>query len=259
LSAVDDAATRPIIDKAVAFLKSNQWDEDDDISVDDPKYGGAGYGFRKRPDLSNTQIMLDALADSGLPKDDPAYKKALVFIERCQMRGESNDQAFAKGSSQGGFIYTAADGGSSKAGTIDISGHSELRSYGSMTYAGLKSMIYAGLDRNDPRVQAAIEWVKNNWSLNHNANMPPAQAKEGIYYYYMTLARALAAYGQDVIRETNGNNHHWRLELLEKLAEKQRDDGSWVNDADRWMEGIPELATAYSLISLHAIAGSQTK
>lgn len=257
LAKLNDPDLKPVVDKAVAFLKKNQWDEDEEITPADANYGGAGYGFRKRPDLSNTQIMLDALKDSGLPEDDPAYQKALVFIKRCQMYGESNDQEFARGSTQGGFIYTAADGGTSKAGTIDISGRSELRAYGSMTYAGIKSMLYAGLDKNDPRVSAAIDWVRDNWSLNHNANMPAAQAQEGIYYYYMTLARALAAYGQDVIRETNGRNHHWRLELLEKLADRQRPTGGWENSADRWMEGIPELATAYVLIALDEISSKE--
>lgn len=91
--------------RAQQFLKDNQWDEGEGKTPADPFYGGAGYGQHKRPDLSNTQMMLEALADSGLPKDDPAYQKALVFIQRCQMLGEMNDQAFARGSSEGGFIY----------------------------------------------------------------------------------------------------------------------------------------------------------
>jgi len=32
-----------------------------------PWYGGAGYGQHRRPDLSNTQMMLEALHQSGLP------------------------------------------------------------------------------------------------------------------------------------------------------------------------------------------------
>ncbi len=115
-AALKDPAYDRQIKALQKFLKDNQWDEGEDKSPDDPFYGGAGYGRHKRPDLSNTQMMLEALRDSGLPPDDPAYQKALVFISRCQMLSESNDQAFAKGSSQGGFIYTAAAGGVSALG-----------------------------------------------------------------------------------------------------------------------------------------------
>ena len=39
-------------------------------------------------------------------------------------------------------------------------GVSRLRSYGSMSYAGFKSLIYAKLPRNDERVLAAYKAVK---------------------------------------------------------------------------------------------------
>ena len=66
-----------------------------------------------------------------------------------------------------------------------------------MTYAGLKSMIYAGLTKDDPRVKAAMEWIGKNWTLDENPGMQyadpsdPASAQSGLYYYYHTLARAL--------------------------------------------------------------------
>jgi squalene-hopene/tetraprenyl-beta-curcumene cyclase len=234
------------------FLIQNQWDEAEGKSVDDPWYGGAGYGHSKRPDLSNTQMMLDALHDSGLPPDDPTYKKALIFIQRCQMLGETNDQPFAKGSTQGGFIYTAANGGESKAGTIEINGHEELRCYGSMTYAGFKSMLYAGLTHDDPRVRAALDWISRYWTLDYNPNMPQSQSKQGLYYYYHTFGRALAAFGEPVITDCTGREHNWRQEFVAKLADIQHPDGSWTNPADRWMEGSPALTTAYSMLALQA-------
>lgn len=234
------------------FLKRDQWDESEDKTPADPWYGGAGYGQGKRPDLSNTQMMLDALHDSGLPPDDPAYKKALIFIQRCQMLGERNDQPFAKGSTQGGFIYSPANGGESKAGEIEINGHNELRCYGSMTYAGFKSMIYAGLKRDDPRVQAALSWIRQHWTLDHNPNMPEKQSLEGLFYFYQVFGRALAAFGEDQLTDQAGQQHVWRHELVEKLAKLQRPDGSWVNEADRWLEGDPPLTTAYAMLALQA-------
>ncbi len=252
LAALGSEKYQPQIAKAQRFLKDLQWDEGEQKSIDDPWYGGAGYGPHKRPDLSNTQMMLEALHDSGLPPDDPTYKKALVFIQRCQMWGESNDQPFAKGSGQGGFIYTAANGGESKADQVDIAGRKELRCYGSMTYAGFKSMLYAGLARDDPRVKAARDWIGRHWTLDHNPNMPATQSKQGLFYYYHLFGRALQAWGEDVVTDQVGRKHPWRRELVEQLARIQRDDGSWVNEADRWMEGPPALTTAYALLALQA-------
>lgn len=119
-----------------------------------------------------------------------------------------------------------------------------------MTYAGFKSMLYAKLDRDDPRVQRAIQWIRRHYTLDHNPNMPPAQSKEGLYYYYHVFARAILAWGEKTIVDANGVPHYWRTELCEKLLSLQRDDGSWVNEEDRWYEGNPDLVTAYAVLSL---------
>ena len=150
-----------------------QWDESEGKSRDDAFYGGAGYGgSNSRPDLSNTAFFMEALRDTGLPADDPSLKKALVFVSRCQnLKGEFNDQAWAAKVNDGGFIYTAAKGGESMAGKTEDGG---LRSYASMTYAGLKSMIYAGLDRNDPRVKAALTYITQHYTLDENPGLGPA-------------------------------------------------------------------------------------
>ena len=55
-----------------------------------------------------------------------------------------------------------------------------------------------------------------------------------------------------MIREPSGREHVWRHELIEQLAKDQKPDGSWVNEADRWMEGLPALTTAYSMLALEA-------
>ncbi|MFN0135735.1 MAG: prenyltransferase/squalene oxidase repeat-containing protein [Phycisphaerae bacterium] len=250
LVALDDPKHKPLIEKMQKQLVEGQWDEGEGRSIDDPWYGGTGYGNGKRPDLSNVNIMMDALRDSGLVKDSPAYKKALIFISRCQMLGEHNDQPLAKDSTDGGFIYSPANGGESKAGERTVGERTELRTYGSMTYAGFKSMIYAGLTTQDPRVQAAIGWIGANWTLEFNPSMPEKQSHEGLFYYYMTFGRALAAFGEPVIRDKSGRDRDWRTELVEQLGKMQKDDGSWVNEKDRWMEGHPALTTAYSMIAL---------
>ena len=168
---------------AEKFVKDLQWDNKEGHDRSSPNYGGAGYGGSKRPDLSNTAFLLDALKSVGRGPDDEAMQKALVFVSRCQnLESEYNTTAFAAKNPDGGFYYTVAAGGASMAGKTDNGG---LRSYGSMTYAGLKSMIYAGLGPDDPRVKAATRWLAEHYSLDKNPGMGTA----GLYYYYQTLPR----------------------------------------------------------------------
>jgi squalene-hopene/tetraprenyl-beta-curcumene cyclase len=118
-----------------------------------------------------------------------------------------------------------------------------------MTYAGIKSMIYCGASRDDPRVKAAYDWVRKNYSLDKNPGMPDVRGKWGLYYYYHTLAKTLDVLGIDEIEDAQGKKHDWRAELTAVLARQQRPDGSWVNDA-HWMEADPNLVTAYALMAL---------
>ena len=235
------------------FLKSMQWDESEGKPRDDAFYGGAGYGGgNSRPDLSNTAFFMEALRDTGLPADDPNLQKALVFVSRCQnLKSEFNDQAWAGKINDGGFIYTAAQGGSSIAGKEANGG---LRSYASMTYAGLKSMIYAGLSREDPRVKAALTYITRHYSLEEN----PGLGQQGLYYYYHTFAKTMSVLETPTITDAAGVSHDWRGELVAALAKRQQADGSWVNPADRFMEGDPNLVTAYALLAL-AYTRPQTK
>lgn len=227
------------------FLKTMQWGEGQGKEKSSDFYGGAGYGGNNsRPDLSNTAFLIEALRDSGLPADDPALKKALVFVSRCQnLKGEFNDQPWAGKVDDGGFVYTAANGGQSMAGKTEDGG---LRSYAGMTYAGLKSMIHAGLKPDDPRVKAAITYIKKNYSVDEN----PGMGQKGLYYYYQTFAKALALLGEDKFVDAAGKAHDWRAELLAALDKRQNDNGSWVNKADTFMEGDPNLVTSYGLLAL---------
>jgi len=233
-----------LIERANAFVKGLQWDEDEDKDSSDPAYGGGGYGKHKRPDLSNTSFLVDALRAAGNDADSDAIQRALVFISRCQnLETGHNTTPFAAKNPDGGFYYTPAAGGSSQAGETANGG---LRSYGSMTYAGLKSMIYAGVGHDDPRVTAAVRWVRKHYDLQSN----PGLGKAGLYYYYHTFAKALDAVGQDVFVDKDGAEHRWRAELVAELARRQQKDGSWVNENSRWLEGDANLVTGYALLTL---------
>ena len=227
------------------FLRTMQWDEGEGKGRESDYYGGAGYGGRNsRPNLSNTAFMMDALRDTGLSQSDPALQKALVFVSRCQnLRSEFNDQAWAGKVNDGGFIYTAANGGMSVAGKNDDGG---LRSYASMTYAGLKSMIHAGLTLDDPRQKAAYDYITKHYSLEEN----PGLGQRGLYYYYHTFAKTLSLINKPSFVDASGAAHDWRAELTAALAKRQNRNGSWVNPADGFMEGDPNLVTAYGLLAL---------
>jgi len=240
------------IARAQAFLSELQYDAAESVDEKNAWYGGAGYNSRKRPDLSNTQMMLEALHASGLPRSDPVYQRALKFVSRCQLNEATNDLPFAKGMNDGGFIYSPNEQGESKASENLEEGQAPLRSYGSMTYAGFKSMLYAGVGRDDPRVLAALKWIRSNYTLEQNPGMPPKQARQGLYYYYHVFAKALQAWGEPVIIDSRGERHNWRLDLCRKLLSLQRPDGSWVNEADRWLEGDANYITALTVLSLQA-------
>jgi hypothetical protein len=361
------------IKKAQAYLVGLQYGEDAVageggeaarvVSKDDPFYGGWGYGNRGRPDLSNTAFAVEALRASGLPDGHAAYQRALVFLQRCQMLEKNpagevvNDMPYARGSTQGGFVYATSVNkdevgvGQSFAGEIAESlsgppgfaavvtlgaqpdgkpgtltraqiqqrvtekggervkdgvmvvlgagmagdaagafevraatdsaetleaivrealadapggvagvkvravsawkGESRLRSYGTMTYSGLKSYLYAGLDRKDPRVLAAAKWIAHNYTLNEN----PGLGTDGMYYYFLVFSRSLAAYGFEVVpARIDGNDwpqrRYWKEDLTKRLAELQEPDGSFRVVDDRWMEDNTVLITAYGLVAL---------
>lgn len=250
LSMLPGGEQKARIARAQQFLTRLQFDEQEELDRSSPWYGGAGYNSKKRPDLSNTQMMLQALHDSGLPESDPVYQRALVFVTRCQMNSETNDQSFARERSDGGFIYTCADGGSSKATLNIFEGKGQMPAYGSMTYAGFKSMIYCNVGRDDPRIQAAYRWIQRHYTLDKNPGMPGGFTKQGLYYYYHVFGKALEAWGEPVVIDAENKPHNWRLDLCEKVISLQQKDGSWVNKADRWLEGDPNYVTGLTVQTL---------
>ena len=75
-----------------------------------------------------------------------------------------------------------------------------LRSEGGMTYAGLKSFLYAGVGKDDPRVKAAVDWIRRHYTLDEN----PGQGDAGLYYYYHMFAKAMDALGEDQFADAEG-------------------------------------------------------
>ena len=244
LSSTKNPEYNEAITRAQSFIKGLQIQDENDIY-----YGGIGYGSRQTVhDLSNLNFAIQALQESG-SNDQAVWDKAIKFLEKCQNRSETNNQDWS--GDDGGFIY--APDGESKAGT-DQNGRP--KSYASMTYAGLLSFLHANVDRNDPRVQGAVDWIKKHFTVEENYGM----GKQGLYYNYHTMAKALRHFGEPNIVDAKGIPHDWYRELAEKLMSEQivlepedpsyASQGYWKNESSRWMERDPVLVTAYTVLAL---------
>lgn len=257
----------PVIADARKFLVGKQQNFGEAEMGDHPFDGGVGYGDgSEAANMSTTQFTLgalyhskQALADTEYQvasSDDLDWDAAIEFLSRCQ-NSESTAEYFdgkltVREEDEGGFVYFPA---STKSDTFKIEGpdgetRTALRSYGSISYAGLLSFIYADMDREDPRLQAVLGWLQKNFTLDEN----PGMKAEGLYYYYQTMAKALSLAGIQQLEEPGGNEIDWKKELALKVMSTQKQDGSWINEgSNRWMEGDPVLVTAYSLLALEHV------
>ena len=251
LVAAKEDRYRPQIVAGRKYLVGTQIDMGEKGKLDTRFDGGVGYGSKyEHSDMANTLQALEALyyskqfaTDSGATDLD--WKAAIHFLQNCQNLPSHNPQASPENKDRGGFVYHPEE---SKAGTNTINGRVALRSYGSISYAGLLSYIYADLDKSDPRVKAVVEWLEKNFTLAEN----PGMGAQGLYYYFHTMTKALTAYGIDEL-PTKSGGVNWREQLALKLINLQKRDGSWENENGRWFEKDPALVTAYAMITLGMI------
>lgn len=237
------------IKRAEKYLLQYQIDEEEGFSPDSLFYGGVGYGGDSRPDLSNLQLALEGIMyEKENPKIEEKLKinfpeekklcleKALIFINRCQNLKSHNKEEYSL--NDGGFMY---EPGKSKIGGVE--------SYGSMTYAGLKSLLYAKVSQSDPRVKAAYEWIRQHYTVTST----PKWDDTALFYYYHTMAKSLRAYGEDTITDSKGIKHDWRSELAAQLIKIQNEEGWWQNTNARYWENNKVLVTAYCILALEEI------
>jgi len=242
LAATKDPAYAPLIAAGQKYIIGSQSNESRNVTPENNWYGGIGYGGSKRPDVSNLYVALEAMRATSYDPKDPVWQKALIFASRMQNRSESNDQKSS--GNDGGFVYAPGDNLAKMGGGTN--------SYGSMTAAGLYSLLLIGVEKSDPRVQAAYKWLTANYTLDANFG---TGSKSALFYYYCAFAKVMNAYGEKEFVDGKGQRHNWRNELVEKLIVLQNPDGSWVNrDSKDWWEDKPELVTSWSVQALeHAM------
>jgi squalene-hopene/tetraprenyl-beta-curcumene cyclase len=248
----------PLLRRGRQWLISQQVHLNEKGKPDSPLDGGVGYGDHgPYSDMNNTMTALESLYYSKyLDTDKPPaggkdlnWAAAIHFIQSCQNLPACNKQPWVSDDARdkGGFVYFP---GNSKAGSFtNAQGRVTLRSYGSISYAGLLSYIYADLQRDDPRVRAAFDWLRNNYTLDENPGMGP----QGLYYYLQLMTKALTIYGVDQLPIAGGQAVDWRKDVAMKLINLQKADGSWANDNGRWWEHDPALVTSYSVMSLEIL------
>lgn len=240
--------------------------------------GGFGYEAATSAraggaDLNNSAWVISAMAltadveesrPAGEKRADIDWEAALGYVDRMQVK------AGAKGADPddaGGFLYRLPDRGlppstipaaprggatnqlpRSSNPSLPSSTRPPLRSYGSITYSGLLSMLYARVGRDDPRVVSAIDYARRHWTLSEN----PGQGQQGVYFYYTIMARALALLDVDQLPPVKDGDAPiaWRDELVEKVLSLQKEDGSWVNENNRWFENDAVLTTSYAVLTL---------
>ncbi|MHC4913859.1 MAG: prenyltransferase/squalene oxidase repeat-containing protein [Planctomycetota bacterium] len=233
LEGTKDPAYAPVIRKASDYLRGLQHSS-----------GGTSYNAGGRPDMSNTMMTLEALKAAGLDESSEEFKRAAAFVSLCQNNSETNSSEYAAVVNDGGGIYRP---GESKAGeVVGRDGRVGFKSYGLMSYAVLVSFLWIGVHRDDARVKSAFKWVQNNWTLEENRNL----GNSGLYYYYLTMAKALRTYGQREITTADGKVHDWPVELADKIISLQKPDGSWRNENNQWFESDSVLVTAYMVRTL---------
>ncbi len=239
LLAANNEAYAPVILKARAYLIKQQ----NHGAPDSPYYGGIGYGDPKAPptaDLSNTNMALEAiyysqkLAKDGKygPQPELDWDAAIEFINQCQQNPKVNKQPWvSKEPSQlGGFVYRPGvqtpggtmgpkGPGKGKPGRPGMGGPGKganmvkppesPKAYGSMTYAGMQSLIYANVDKNDERVKLAVKWIQDTYTLDEN----PGMGIQGLYYYYQTMSKTLSAMGMNTLTLKDGTVVYGREDL----------------------------------------------
>jgi squalene-hopene/tetraprenyl-beta-curcumene cyclase len=241
--------------------------------ANDSARGGLGYGDEKPGDenLNSTEFAMRALRSSGVSADDPHMKAALEFVQRCQNLSTVNDQKWAGG--DGGAVYSPKESkaeGSWASEEDKAAGKTQaesgtLNSYGSMTYALISSYVALDLKPEDPRVAAALAWVKDHYQFDANPGMRTGAERQGLLYYYLLMARTMDKldYGKFTLKD--GKEVDWRTDLFQAImasAIRNEVGGDktggliWMNSEKRWGESVPHIATTYMVSALKHISNS---
>jgi len=258
------------IDDLARYLVLQQFAEAAGFSPDSPAYGGWGFGINRRPtlssfvDLSHTRRVLAAL-DEANKIDGDIKSRSLHFLSLLQKNPKEKRSPLipTKSPITSGFIPPPYDGGFFSSPNISyankgriakdpLTGRPYYRSYATATCEGVLALLATGVPKTDDRVFDAVRWLERHSGWNLPQGIPAEHsepwAESMIYYHCATRAQV---FNQLAIAED------WRRNLRIFLAERQNEDGSFLNPQGRLMkEDDPILCSALALIALnHAAMG----
>lgn len=264
----EDDKTR--IDDLARYLVLQQFAEAAGFSPDSPAYGGWGFGINQRPtlssfvDLSHTRRVLAALAEAN--KIDAEIKsRALCFLSLLQKSPKETRSPLipTKSPITSGFIPPPYDGGFFSSPNVSyankgriakdpLAGRPYYRSYATATCDGVLALLATGVPQTDDRVLDAVRWLERHsgWDLPPGIPAEHSEPWAESMIYYHCAARAQVFNELAIAKD-------WRRNLCTFLAERQNEDGSFLNPQGRLMkEDDPILCSALALIALnHAAMG----
>jgi hypothetical protein len=230
----------------VAWLRTQQFTEQNGWRPADPAYGAWGMGGeRRRPpdtghvDLSMTHYVLDALRAAGAADSDPAFASARIFVERCQ-----NFDPRHPDDADGGFFFSTTEFDTNKAGQDGA----HFRSYGTTTADGILALLATGATRAGPRVTAAQRWL----TAHHSGMSVPGFVGEAYQRWPQGLAFYYSAAATRAFRELGADPG---AAIFDGLRRAQRGDGSWVNPENLVKEDDPLIATSFAIRALSMEVG----
>jgi hypothetical protein len=234
-----EAQIRPMI----AYLRAQQFTEQNGWHPADPAYGawGMGGGRRTPPDtghvdLSMTRYVLEALRAAGTPSSDPIFEQARVYVERCQNFDPRRPDA-----GDGGFFFTTTEADTNKAGQDG----ERFRSYGTTTADGILALRAIGRAPGDVRLAAAERWLRaHHRGMQASGFVGPAYERwpRGLAFYYSgTSTQAFRS-----LQAEPGSA------IADELRQTQRRDGSWANAENLVKEDDPLIATPFAVRALAA-------
>lgn len=263
----DNAGSTRVIQKAREYVASTQLTGEESENNGGFGYEAASSARAGGADMNNSAWVISAMAvtqdveekrPAGEKRVDIDWDAALGYVDKMQVKADTKG---ADPDDAGGFLYRLPEkNGKSPAGIPGrpaageggkpgmTGGRPMLRSYGSITYSGLLSMLYARVGRDDPRVVSAVDYARRHWTLEEN----PGQGQQGIYFYYTIMARALALLDVNELPAAKDGDPviAWRDELVNKVLSLQKEDGSWANENNRWFENDSVLTSSYAILTL---------
>jgi hypothetical protein len=254
-------------DAWLKYLRARQMTEELGWQPEDKEYGGWGYSIplprKPRPaaltlpveaNLSATVFALTALRAAGCAPDDPAFSKALTFVERRQ--NFSDDPAPCDSAyDDGGFYFIYDDGARNKAGPAgkDHAGRDRFYSYGSATADGLRGLVACGQPIDHARLVAARQWLEAHFRADRHPGTyleARERLRNSVYYYYAwSLAEASHSLGIHDMQTWEGALS-WAEALADELIRRQAEGGSWTNPAGAQREDDPLVATSLAMSAL---------